>query len=287
MSEQVTTEAHLTIVDTNDIESITIEYAKNQSTSTPPDANTGGWSTTRPNWAQGYYIWQRTRIHKTGTAASTDTFGAAVCLTGSAGQNGTDATIGWIGKDSQSISCTSNRVTTGASTVTIPFTAYKGNSRIAATIAYSTPLPNGVTLNKNTAGTASAAGSLVLNIANGADLGGTTAVYDNVTITLTITANSKAFTQSFTFSKSIGEKGDIGPEATVTIIPSNINWDANNGNGSATLTATLRINGTVTTPASISYKWTEGTDDTRPLGNSSTLDVSNLNATYNCTVTWE
>ena len=87
MSEQITTEAHLTIIDTNDVESITVEYARNQSTSTPPDANIGGWSTTRPTWAQGYYIWQRTRIHKTGTAASADTFGAAVCLTGSAGTN--------------------------------------------------------------------------------------------------------------------------------------------------------------------------------------------------------
>ena len=48
MSEQITTEAHLTIIDTNDVESITIEYARNQSTSTPPDASTGGWSTTRP-----------------------------------------------------------------------------------------------------------------------------------------------------------------------------------------------------------------------------------------------
>lgn len=94
MGEQVTTQAHLTIVDTNDIESITVEYARNQSTSNPPDANTGGWSTTRPTWAQGYYIWQRTRIHKTGTAASADTFGAAVCLTGSTGQTGATGPTG-------------------------------------------------------------------------------------------------------------------------------------------------------------------------------------------------
>ena len=282
MGEQVTTQAHLTIVDSTDIESMTVEYARNQSTSTPPDTSTGGWSTSRPAWAQGYYIWQRIRIHKTDTPASQDTFSIAVCLTGSAGQNGADATTAWIGKDSQSISCTSNRAATGASTVTIPFTAYKGNSRIAATIAYST-LPSGITLNSNTAGTTSAAGSLVLNIANGATLGGTTATYDNVTITLTVTANSKTFTQSFTFSKSIGEKGDTGPEAVVTITPSNINWDANTGNGSATLTATLRVNGAITTPTS--YKWTKGTETTS-LGTNSSLNVNDLNSTYNCTVTW-
>ena len=83
----------ITITDTNDIESITIEYARNQDPLTAP---TSGWNTTRPNWAQGYYIWQRTRIHKTGTSTSTDTFGDAVCLTGSTGQTGTSVTVSSI-----------------------------------------------------------------------------------------------------------------------------------------------------------------------------------------------
>ena len=78
----------ITITDTNDIESIIIEYARNQSTSSAPDSQTGGWSTTRPAWAQGYYIWQRARIHKSGTDASEDEFGTAVCITGSTGQTG-------------------------------------------------------------------------------------------------------------------------------------------------------------------------------------------------------
>lgn len=78
----------ITITDTNDIESIIVEYNRNQSTSSPPNQNDSGWSTNRPAWAQGYYIWQRTRIHKSGTQASADTFGTAVCLTGSTGQTG-------------------------------------------------------------------------------------------------------------------------------------------------------------------------------------------------------
>lgn len=78
----------ITITDTNDIESIIVEYNRNQSTSEAPSQGDSGWSTTRPTWAQGYYIWQRTRIHKSGTEASEDTFGAAVCLTGSTGQTG-------------------------------------------------------------------------------------------------------------------------------------------------------------------------------------------------------
>jgi hypothetical protein len=75
----------ITITDTNDIESIVVEYAKNQSTSTAP---TSGWSTNRPAWAQGYYIWQRTRTHKAGTSTDSDTYGTAVCITGSTGQTG-------------------------------------------------------------------------------------------------------------------------------------------------------------------------------------------------------
>lgn len=81
----------ITITDTNDIESITIEYARNQDSQNAP---TSGWSTTRPDWAQGYYIWQRTRIHKSGTQASTDTFGAPVCLTGSTGSTGATGSAG-------------------------------------------------------------------------------------------------------------------------------------------------------------------------------------------------
>ena len=75
----------ITITDTNDIESIVIEYARNQSSSSAPES---GWSTTRPAWAQGYYIWQRTRTHKAGTETSEDTYGTAVCITGSTGATG-------------------------------------------------------------------------------------------------------------------------------------------------------------------------------------------------------
>ena len=103
----------ITIVDTNDIESITIEYARNQSTSNPPDKNSDGWSTTRPSWEEGYYIWQRARIHKSGTDSSADTFGAAVCLTGSTGQ------IGETGPAGQSLIATKTQYTNVANNIII------------------------------------------------------------------------------------------------------------------------------------------------------------------------
>ena len=76
----------ITITDTNDIESITMEYAQSTSNSTAP---TSGWSGNIPTWEQGKYIWQRTRIHKSGTASSADEIGDPVCLTGSTGATGT------------------------------------------------------------------------------------------------------------------------------------------------------------------------------------------------------
>ena len=75
----------ITITDTNDIESIIVEYARNQNPGSAPES---GWSTDRPAWAQSYYIWQRTRTHKAGTETSEDTYGTAVCITGSTGATG-------------------------------------------------------------------------------------------------------------------------------------------------------------------------------------------------------
>ena len=69
-------------------------------------------------------------------------------------------------------------------------------------------------------------------------------------------ATAPTTASSYTWSKYVGEKGDkgdkgdtgqtgaTGPEAVVTITPTNIDWTA----GTATLSATLRVNGVVTTP---------------------------------------
>ena len=106
----------ITIIDTKDIESIVVEYARNQSTTNAP---TSGWSTTRPTWEQGYYIWQRTRIHKTGMDTSTDEFGTAVCITGSTGNTGAQGPTGPSGAAGRSLTNTITQYTTAASSITI------------------------------------------------------------------------------------------------------------------------------------------------------------------------
>lgn len=76
-----------------------------------------------------------------------------------------------------------------------------------------------------------------------------------------------------------GDTGDTGPEAVVTVYPSSVNWTA----GTAVLAVTLRVDGTIKTPST--YKWTKGTSTTS-LGTSSTYTATDLDAVYNCTVTW-
>lgn len=76
-----------------------------------------------------------------------------------------------------------------------------------------------------------------------------------------------------------GDTGDTGPEAVVTVYPSSVDWTA----GTAVLAVTLRVDGTIKTPST--YKWTKGTSTTS-LGTSSTYTATDLDAVYNCTVTW-
>lgn len=70
------------------------------------------------------------------------------------------------------------------------------------------------------------------------------------------------------------------PIAEVSIETTAIDYDA----GTATLKATLYVDGVITTPTS--YKWTKGTSTTS-IGTGSTLTVSDITASYNCSCTWE
>ena len=85
-----------------------------------------------------------------------------------------------VGNEAQVIACDKDGKTLSAGTITIPFSIFQGTTRRACTVTYST-LPSGITLNNNNEGTASAEGSLVLNVAAASTLGGTS----EGTITLT------------------------------------------------------------------------------------------------------
>ena len=96
----------------------------------------------------------------------------------------------------------------------------------------------------------------------------------------TLTFSDGTTATSYSVGGKTGATGPTGPEAVVAIVPTAIDWSA----GTATLQATLRVNGTAVT-SGVTYKWTKGTD-TESLGTARTLAVSDLNASYNCTCTW-
>lgn len=115
--------------------------------------------------------------------------------------------------------------------------------------------------------------------ANGAPLYVTQALAYSSQDTATILSTDWSTPVILAEDGATGATGPAGPEAEVTVFVSAINYTA----GTATLGVTLRVNGTVTVPSS--YKWTKGTSTTS-LGTGSTVNISDLNATYNCTVTW-
>lgn len=67
---------------------VDVEYAKNQSSTTAP---TSGWSTTSPQWEEGYYIWQRTKTTDGNNQAS---YSTAVCIQGAKGEDGQQGATG-------------------------------------------------------------------------------------------------------------------------------------------------------------------------------------------------
>lgn len=70
------------------VASVEVEYYK----STSPTQPTGGkWQTATPTWAEGSYIWSRT---KTTTKGGTVAYSTPVCITGSTGASGTNGSKG-------------------------------------------------------------------------------------------------------------------------------------------------------------------------------------------------
>lgn len=118
---------------------------------------------------------------------------------------GVSATSVTCGNETQAIVCDKDGYTT-ATTITIPFAGYTGNTRAACSVSYST-LPSGMSLTSNTAATTSADGSLVLAVAANSTLGGV----DTGDITLTFTCNSLTFVKKFTWSKNKAGQNGTSP----------------------------------------------------------------------------
>lgn len=129
-----------------------------------------------------------------------DTQTVVITSDGAIGQNGEGGLNFILGNYSDVIPCSADGLVAEVTTVTIPFTAYKGTSQIGCTAAY-TILPNGMELVSNTAGTTTTNGSLVFSIRQNASLGSPSILTGQITVTLT--ADGKTSQQTYTWTKNI------------------------------------------------------------------------------------
>lgn len=143
-----------------------------------------------------------------GKATFSKAINLSIALTGATGAGGYSPLLG---NEAVTIACDKDGKTLAASAITIPFTIYKGTSRVAATITAS-GLPDGITAGTNTAGTTSADGSLTLNVAAASNLGGNAS--GEITLTFK-TGSTTVGTKKLSWAKSItgatGAQGGTGP----------------------------------------------------------------------------
>lgn len=205
---------------------------------------------------------------------------------GSPGSAGTGGLSVIVGNEVQTIACTSGGAVSSATTVTIPFTAFLGITQTACTCTVGS-LPSGVTLTKNTAATATAAGSVVLTFAANANLGGANVLTGSIPLTFTV--SGKTVTKEFTWTKS--KSGTNGTSAVVFSVYAPNGTVVQNQSGSLTL-ATSAYSGT-TAITNATYQWaryTNGTWSNISGATGATLTVSGTDIvniqSYRCTMTY-
>lgn len=205
---------------------------------------------------------------------------------GDAGAAGSGGLSVILGNETQAIACTSAGKTSAASTITIPFTGYVGITQTACTCAVGT-LPTGITVKSNTAATASAAGKLELSVASSSDLGGTSVLTGDITLTFTI--SGKTVTKIFSWIKA--KAGSAGTSAVVFSVYAPNGTVVQNQSGKLTL-ATSAYSGT-TAITSATYQWAKyvnGTWTNISGVTASTLEVSGEDIvniqSYRCTMTY-
>lgn len=187
-----------------------------------------------------------------GTTTKLDDQTVTIISDGKNGTNGTDgvsAVSTVLGNYSEVIPCNSNGSASAAKDITIPYSCYKGTTRIAGKATVGT-LPTGVTLKSNTDATASAEGSIILTVAANATL----ASAMSGDITISIVASGLTSTHKFNWTKSTKATNGVSAVLFQAYAP-NGNHIINNEN-TVVLQTTL-TNGTTTVTSGITYQWSK------------------------------
>ena len=146
-----------------------------------------------------------------GKATFNKAINLSIALTGATGAAAYNALLG---NEAITIACDKDKKTIAATDVTVPFTIYQGTARKAAAVVVS-DLPTGITVKSNTAGTASADGTLTLTIAAASTLGGDDSGEITLAFHLTSATGTLVATKKLSWAKSItgatGAQGGTGP----------------------------------------------------------------------------
>lgn len=171
---------------------------------------------------------------------------------GQDGQPGVDGLSMGLGNYSDVIPCNTSGKAAAQRDLSIPFYAYKGITRVPVTATVVTNnLPSGVSVQSNTAGTASADGLLVLRVANGATFGNSSLMTGDITVTLT--AQSKSVDYKYTWTKS--KQAANGTNAVLLQLYSEDGGNVEEGKN--TTIKAIVYSGTSNVTSSASYVWKE------------------------------
>lgn len=155
-----------------------------------------------------------------------------------------------LGNYSDVIPCTSDGLVAQATTINIPFAAYKGIERQACTATYS-GIPTGVRVTVTDC-TTDADGKITLNIPKNNALGGAAII--NGTITITLTSNSISNIQTYTWTKN--PRAENGADAITFQLYSPNGGVISNSENSVDVKPQLNDGATDKTESeSVSYEW--------------------------------
>ena len=160
------------------------------------------------------------------------------------GNPGADAVSIIMGNEAEVIACTNSNYPVATTTITIPFGAYKGTTRVAATV--NTPQLLGVSPTKTDA-TASSDGSLVYSIP-------TSTLVSNASglLNLSFTCEGQTFNKVFSWTRSSAAKNGVDGVTMLLFTPNGTLFD--NGEGTVTVEGYLQSGATNVT-SSATWKW--------------------------------
>lgn len=175
----------------NGVSSTVITYQASTSGTTAP---TGTWGSTIPSVPAGQYLWTRTVINYTNGSSSTI---YSVGMTGKTGADGKDAYTILLGNESHAFAGSTAAALAGSTTCSV--VAYKGATRVAATIGTISGLPTGMTASVASNGTTTPVITFTVT---------TSMTTASGTVNIPVTVDGKTFTKVFSYS--IAFRGDPG-----------------------------------------------------------------------------